>query len=452
MQVTETSSEGLKRQLKVVVDAAELGRRLSARLGQVKDNVQVKGFRKGKVPVEHIKKMFGRSLMTEVVQETIRDTSAEAISDRKERAAAVPDIELAEQNRFEDIINGKADLAYVMSFEVLPNIAIGDLSGIKVEKLVTEVDEESLGKALADLARSNTTFLPEEGRKAETGDRVTIDYVGSIDGKEFEGGKGENLSLVLGNANFIPGFEDGLLGVVEGERRDVRGTFPDAYPVKELAGKEAVFGILVKRVEKPVTPEIDEDFAKGLGAESLDRLKDMVKAQIAGEYEGVARAKLKRELLDELEKLHDFELPPTLVEREFEGIWNQLTKALERQGKTLADEEKPEDELRADYRRIAARRVRLGLVIGEIGSKNKIEVSQDEMRRALYEQARRYPGREKAVYEFYEKTPGAIADLRAPIFEDKVIDFILAACKPAERTVSREELMKAAEETAQAEA
>jgi len=449
MQVTETSSEGLKRKLTVIIGAAELGERLSSRLGEVKDRVQLKGFRKGKVPVEHIRKVYGRSLMAEVVEQAIRDTSVRAISDRKERAAATPDIELIEKGEIDNIINGKADLAYEMSFEVIPEIEIADFTSLKLERLVAEVDDEAVSKALTDLANRATSYEPEEGRAAKEGDRVAIDYSGTIGGEAFEGGTGEGLSLVLGNANFIPGFEVGLIGAKKGDRRDVKGTFPEAYPVKELAGKEAVFDVTVKEVERPVTPVVDEDFAKSMGLESLDKLKEAVSQQIGRELAGIARVKLKRELLDELDKAHTFELPPSLVAREFDNIWKELVRSLERGGKSLEDEEKPEDELRAEYRRIAERRVRLGLVVGEIGNRNKIDVSQDELRRALIEQARRYPGQEKLVYEFYEKTPGALADLRAPIFEDKVVDLILEGAKPVERKVSREKLIEEAEATTQ---
>lgn len=449
MQVTETSSEGLKRSLRVVVEAAELGTRLTKRVDEVKGDVQFKGFRKGKVPTSHIRKVLGRNLMAEVLDQAIRETSAQAIADRKERAAAMPDIQLEEVGSIDNVIAGKTDLAYNMSFEVLPAIELTDFTKLKLEKLVADVDPESLDKALADLASRNTSYEAEDGRKAVMGDRVTINYEGSIDGQPFEGGKGEGLSLVLGNANFIPGFEEGLIGAKVDERRDVKGTFPENYPVADLASKPAVFDVTVTKVEKPVMPEIDEDFAKGLGVENLEKLREVVSRQLSGELDGVARMKMKRELLDQLEKLHDFELPPSLVTREFEGIWNQLTRTLENQGKTLADEEKSEDELRAEYQRIAARRVRLGLVIGEIGAKNNIQVSQDELRRALFEQARRYPGQEKFVYEYFEKTPGAIADLRAPIFEDKVVDHIFGTAKVSEKKVSRDELMKEAEAAAQ---
>lgn len=451
MQVTETSSEGLKRKLKVVVGADELGERFSAHLDKIKDQVQLKGFRKGKVPIAHIKKVFGRSVMNDVLQETIRETSNKAIVDRKERPAMMPDIALAENAAaIESVVEGKADLAYEMSFEVLPEVALTDLKSLKLERLVADVDDEQLDKALGELAERNQTFAAEEGRAAEEGDRVTIDFKGTIDGVAFERGEGENLQLVIGNAGFIPGFEEGIKGAKKGESRDVKATFPAEYPVADLAGKDAVFAITVKEVEKPVKTEINDEFAKALGTEGLDNLKELISAQIKRELDQASRMKLKRELLDALETAHTFELPPTLVEREFEAIWKQVTEGLARENKTFADEGKTEDEAKAEYRTIAERRVRLGLVVGEIGDKNKIEVTQDEMRRALIEHARRIPGQEKNVYEYFEKTPGALQELRAPIFEDKVIDFVIELAKPAEKKVSRQELLDSLEKVSNA--
>ena len=451
MQVLETSSEGLKRKLKVVVNAQEIGERYTAHLDKIKDQVHLKGFRKGKVPVAHIKKVFGRSVMNEVLQETIRETSSQAIKDRNERPATMPDISIPEaETNMESVVAGEADLSYEMSFDVLPDVNLTDFKALKLEKLTAEVDDEQLNEALAQLAERNTAYETEEGRKAGEGDRVTIDFKGSIDGVPFERGEGENLQLVIGNAGFIPGFEEGIKGAKAGDSRDVPATFPEDYPVKELAGKEAVFAVTVKDVEKPMKAEINDEFAKGLGMEGADQLKDVVSKQLKHELDQASRMKLKRELLDALEAAHDFELPPTLVEREFEGVWKQVNEQLQREGKSFADEGKTEDEARAEYRKIAERRVRLGLVVGEIGDKNKIEVSQDEMRAALIEQARRFPGQEKQVYEYFQKTPGAIQEIRAPIFEDKVIDFVLELAKPAERTVSRKELLESLEKTVDA--
>lgn len=446
MQITEVNTDGLKRTLKVTVGQSELDERFNQRLGEIKDRVQLKGFRKGKVPLAHIKKLYGRSLMAEVLEQAVRETSSQAISERKERPAMQPAIDLPEdKDTIEKVIAGEADLAYSMSFEVLPDIAITELSSLKLERLVADVEPAAVDEVVSDLAKRSTTYDVEAGRAAESGDRVTIDYVGKIDGTAFDGGTGDGMQVVLGQGNFIPGFEDGLLGAKAGDERVVKATFPENYQATDLAGKTADFEVKVSEVAAPKATEFNDDFARSLGAESVDKLRELITAQLTQEYAQAARTKVKRELLDELEKAHDFELPASLVDGEFESIWQQLTQSLEREGKTFADEGKTEDEARADYRKLAERRVRLGLVIGEIGDKNKIQVSQDELRRALVEQARRYPGQEKFVYEYYEKTPGALAQLRAPIFEDKVVDYVLDQVNPSEKKVSKDELMKALE-------
>jgi trigger factor len=451
MQITETSAEGLKRTLKVVVGADELGRRFTERLGEIKDRVQLKGFRKGKVPVPHLKKVFGRSLMAEVLQETVKETSSKAIADRNERPAMQPSVSLPEdQAEIERVLAGEADLAYSMTFEVLPKIELADLKALKLERLVADVEPEAVEKAIEAMVERNRTWTPKEGHAAASGDRLKVDFVGKIGEEAFEGGKAEDAEIVLGEGSFIPGFEDGLQGAKAGEERTVKATFPADYPVKELAGKEATFTVKVKEVATPVRPEIDDAFAKTFGAESVEKLKELVGAQLKREYDAASRMKLKRELLDQLEKAHSFELPPSLVESELEAIWHQFTANLRQSGKTLADEGKAEEEARVEYRRIAERRVRLGLVLGEIGERGGIKISQDEMRRALIEQARRFPGHEKAVYEYYEKTPGALAELRAPIFEDKVVEYILDKARPAEKKVPREELFQKAEAATEA--
>jgi len=451
MQITETSSDGLKRTLKVVVGASELSQRFDQKLDEIKDQVQLKGFRKGKVPPAHIRKLYGKSLMSEVLEKAVNETSSQAIAERKERPALRPSIELVGgKDGMEQVLEGKADLAYSMSFEVLPEIALADFSALSLERLTVDVDEASLAKALDDIAARSTTFKAEEGRAAVEGDRVTVDFSGSIDGVPFEGGSGTGMGVVIGQGGMIPGFEDGLKGIEAGQSRTIVATFPEAYPVPTLAGKQASFEVTATEIARPVKPEIDDVFAVTLGLESLDKLKDAVSGQIKAEYDQGARMKLKRELLDEIEKLHSFELPPSLVEFEFNQIFAQLEKSLKEQGKTFADEGKTEDEARAEYKVIAERRVRLGLVVGEIGDKNKIQVTQDELRRALIEQARRFPGQEKMVYEYFEKTPGALAELRAPIFEDKVVDHILSLAKVTERKVTREELTKAVEAASEA--
>ncbi len=443
MQVTEASNDGLKRTLKVVVGTGELNDRFTARLDQVKDTVQLKGFRRGKVPVQHIRKVFGRSLMAEVVQQALEDSSRKALDDRKERPAFQPRIELTEdKDEIENVMSGKNDLAFTMSFEVLPEIKLTDFAGLKLERLTADVGDEEVDKAVNELATRNLAYEIEDGRAAEDGDQIMLDFVGRIDGEPFEGGTGTDVPLVLGRGGFIPGFEDGLKGAKAGEDRVVTATFPEEYPVKTLAGKEAVFEVKAKSVGKPVAPQIDDNFAKGFGVDSLAALKDGVRAQIQREYDQISRNKLKRELLDALDKAHDFALPPTLVENEYQGIWKQLTDGLQQAGKTFADEGKSEEAMQEEYRKIAERRVRLGLVIGEIGTQGKIEITQEELRNALFNQARRFPGQERMVYEYYEKNPAALTELRGPIFEDKVVDYIVAQAQPAERKVSREELLK----------
>lgn len=448
MEITETSNEGLKRTLKVVVGADELGQRFDARLGEIKDRVQLKGFRKGKVPVPHLKKMYGRSLMVEVLQEAVKEASDKAISDSDERPAMQPSVNLPEdQDEIEKVLAGEADLSYSLTFEVLPKIEITDFSGLKLERLVADVEPEAIDKAVGELAERGTSWTPDETRAAGDGDRLTVDFVGKIDGEAFEGGTAQDVQIVLGQKSFIPGFEEGLQGAKAGDEREVKAAFPADYGHEPLAGKEASFDVKVKEVAYPVPPEINDEFAKQFGAQGLDNLKELISAQIKQEYDNAARMKLKRELLDKLDEAHTFELPPTLVENEFESMWTQANERLKQSGKTFEDEGKSEEEVRADYRRIAERRVRLGLVIGEIAESNKLTIDQDEMRRALMEQARRYPGHEKEVYEYYEKTPGALAELRAPLFEDKVVDFVLEKAKPAEKKVSKEELFEQVQAT-----
>jgi trigger factor len=446
MQVTEANSEGLKRTLKVVVGAEELGKRFSERLQEIKDRVQLKGFRKGKVPVPHLKKVYGRSLMAEVLQQTVKETSSQAIADRKERPVMQPNYTLPEDEKeIESVLEGKADLAYSMTFEVLPNFDLVDPATLKLERLRAEVEPEAIDKAVDELAERSITYTPEEGRAAQPGDRVSIDFVGKIDGEPFEGGSGQDTQLVLGKANFIPGFEEGLTGAKAGEERTIEATFPDDYSVTTLKGRKASFDVTFKEVAAPVRPAIDDAFAKTLGAENVAKLRGLVGEQIKREYDNVARMKLKRQMLAQLEKAHTFELPPTLVENEFEAIWRQLAEGMQQAGKSFADEGKTEDEARAEYRRIAERRVRLGLIIGELAERNDIKITQDELRRVLIEQARRFPGQEKAVYEYYEKTPGALAELRAPIIEDKVVDFVLEKAKPSEKKVPKEVLFEQAQ-------
>ncbi len=448
MQVTESVAAGLKRELKIVVGQGELGERFNSRLNSVKDNIQLKGFRKGKVPTTHIKKVYGRSIMAEVVQAALDETSRKAIEDRKERPAYQPKIDLTEdKDEIEKIIAGQADLAYTLVFEVLPEIKLADFATFALERAVVDVSDGAVSEGVQGIAKRATTYEIEDGRAAEQGDEVKIDFVGRVDGVEFPGGKGEDMALVIGNGGFIPGFEDGLKGAKAGDTRDVTATFPEQYPEVSLAGKTAVFETKVRSVAKPKSPAIDDEFAKSFGFEDLAKLRDYVRGQIQGEYENLTRTKLKREILDLLDKSHSIELPQLLVDNEFNGIWEQITEGLKRAEKTFESEGKTEDQARDEYRKLAERRVRLGLVIGEIGQQAKVQVSQDELRKALIDEARRYPGQERMVYEFYEKNSGALNNLRAPIFEDKVIDHIVSIAKPVEKKVTRDELLKAATES-----
>jgi trigger factor len=442
MQVTETLADGLKRELKVVIGQGELGERFAARLGEVKDTVQLKGFRKGKVPTAHLKKLYGRSVMAEVLQTMIDEMSRKAISERNERPAQQPSINLSEdKDEIERVLTGQSDLAFTMSYETLPQFAITDLSALKLEREVADVADEAINKALEQLVERGIRYEVEPERSAGEGDRVTIDFVGRIDGQEFEGGKGEGVELVIGQSNFIPGFVEGIAGAKAGEERTVNAKFPEQYPEASLAGKDAAFAVSVKEVAKPIRPALNDEFAKTLGATDVANLRELVAARIGAEYAAHSRARLKRQILDELEKAHDFVLPESLVTGEFDIIWRQLTRNLEAAKRTFADEGSSEEEMRAQYRKIAERRVRLGLVIGEIGESNKLHVTQDEMRTALMEQARRYPGQERVVYDYYQKNPNALVELRAPIFEDKVVDLIVSQAKPSEKKVSAAELL-----------
>jgi trigger factor len=440
MNVTETNAEGLRRQLRVVVGAEELERRLSARLDELKGKAKLKGFRPGHVPKEHLRKVYGRSVMAEVVQQAVAETSRDALSQREERPAFQPTVGLPDDEaEIDKIFSGTSDLAYTLSFEVLPQIEVINFGKIEIEKPVAEVTDDDIGKAIDRLRESNLRYKPKDGG-AETGDRLTIDFVGKMDGEPFKGGSTEDAPIVLGSGNFIPGFEEGLAGAKAGEEREVDATFPDNYPEASLAGKTARFEVKVKEVAAPETPAVDEDFAKGLGVESVDKLRETVKKRLEQDRSQASRLKLKRALLDALNEGHSFELPPTLVDNEFQAIWHQVTADLERTKRSFADEGTTEEKARQEYRGIAARRVRLGLILSEVGGRSKIAVTDDEVSRALLERVRQFPGQERKVYDYYRSNPQLLAEFRAPIFEDKVVDYILELAKVTETPVSPEVL------------
>jgi trigger factor len=444
MEVRETLTDGLKREFQVQVPAADLEARVTERLGELKDRVQLRGFRPGKVPVTHLKKIYGKAVMAETVEAVIRELNAKIVSDRGLKLAMEPKVTIPnEETEVEKIIGGKSDLAYTLALEVLPKIELADFKGIKLERQVADVTDAQVGEALEKIAEQNRPFATKgEGAKVVKGDRVVVDFTGRIDGTPFEGGTGGDVGVNVGSGTFIPGFEDQLIGMTPGETRLVKVTFPPNYMSEQLAGKAAEFDVTAKSIEAPGTVTIDEAFAKSLGLESLDKLKEAVKGRLQQEHAGLSRQRLKRQLLDHLDAMHKFALPPTLAEDEFKNVWNAVESDLKAQGRTFADEGTTEEKARDEYRGIAERRVRLGLVLAEIGEKNNISVTEDEITRAIVERARQVPGREQEVWEYYRKNPGAVAGIRAPIFEEKVVDFLVELAKVTEKKVSREELLK----------
>jgi trigger factor len=444
MQVTETLSEGLKREFKVVVPAAELDAKVNARLDEIKDRVRINGFRPGKVPVAHLKRLYGRSTMAEVIETTVRDANNQIVSERGYKLAADPKVTLpTEQAAVEKLIAGESDLDYTMAVEIVPPIALADFKTIKLTKLTTEVTDAEVEEGIARIAEQNKPYTPKaEGEKAAKDDRVTISYAGTIDGTPFEGGTGDDAAVLIGSNTFIPGFEDQLIGIASGETRTLKVKFPEHYGQQSLAGKDAEFVVTAKSIEAPGSVTVDEEFAKSLGLESLAKLRDAVKDRIVREHHGMSRQKLKRALLDELDRLHKFEPPPSLVEEEYDRVWKSVLTEMENEKKTFADENTTEEKAKAEYRAIAERRVRLGLVLAEIGEKNTITVTEDEMNRAVMERVRQFPGQEQRIYDYLRQNPQALAAMRAPIFEEKVVDFLLELASVTENKVAREELYK----------
>jgi trigger factor len=448
LKFEETANEGLKREFKVVVAAKDLASRAEERLNSMKQRVKIPGFRPGKVPTAHIKKLYGRQVMGEVLNDAVGLAAREIATEKKIKLAGEPQIDFPKDEKLiEAIMDGTADLSFTMKVEVLPKIDVGDFKKIKVTKDVTAVTDADVDKAISRIADQHRHYHPEEGRAAQNEDRVLIDYEGSIDNVPFEGGKAENTYLALGSNQFIPGFEEQLTGAKAGDERTISVTFPDPYQAAPLAGKKASFKVKVKEVAKVEKHEvIDDHFAQHLGVENLPKLKEAVREQIAREDAHMSRQKLKRRLLDALDEEYDFELPPSLVDQEFNMIWQQIENEMKQTGQTYQSQDTSEDKAKENYRAIAIRRVRLGLLLAEIGEKNKIQVTQDEMNRGMMERIRQFPGREKEVYEFYKKNPNALAEIRAPLYEDKVIDYILELSQVSENKVSREELFKAEDE------
>ena len=442
MQVTETSAAGLKREYRVVVPATDLEARVNERLDDLKGRVQLRGFRPGKVPVAHLKRLYGKAAMAEVIEAAVREANSKIVTDYGFKLATEPKVVLpSEKGAVEGVIAGKSDLAYTVEIEIVPPITLADFKTLKLTRPTAEVTDAEIDETLQRIAEQNRPFIAKrEG--AEKGDRVILSFQGTIEGKPFEGGAGEDVPLVLGTGQFIPGFEDHLTGLKAGESRTFDVKFPDDYRAAAVAGKDATFAVTAKAVEAPGAVTVDEDFAKTLGLESLAKLRDAIKNRTQREHAAASRQKLKRTLLDQLDERHKFEPPPSLVEQEFNAVWSSIEKDLKDQGRTFADEGTTEEKARAEYRAIAERRVRLGLVIAEIGERNNIKVTEEQLNAAVVEQMRQLPGREQEVSDYYRKNPGALAALRAPLFEDKAVDFLIELADVTEKPVSRDELFK----------
>ncbi len=440
MQVTETKNEGLSREYTIVIPAADIEDRVLTKLKEIGQQVSIPGFRPGKVPTTLLRQRYGQAVLGDVIQDAVVESSSQAISDQSLTPATQPKIDVT---KFED----GADLEYTMAVEVMPEITPIDFRTLKLEKLVCDISDEEIDKSMANIASEMVRSEPiKRARKARKDDIVVIDFVGSVDGEEFEGGKAEDFQLTLGSNRFIPGFEDQLIGAKPKEHVTVNVSFPDEYPAENLKGKDAVFEVDVKEIREQVETPIDDELAKSLGLESLEQLKDGTRQQLEQNYSMFTRNRLKRDLLDKLDEAHEFEIPPGMVETETQSIWEQFEEA-RREGR-LDDEEKekPEEELRAEYEKIATRRVRLGLLLAEVGRQNNIEVKAEEINQAMLQEVRKYPGQERQVMEYFQQNQQAMAGLRAPLFEDKVIDFMLEMAEVTERKVTPEELMAMPEE------
>ncbi len=446
MQVTQTLSDGLKREYKVVLAATDLASRVEGQLNEIKSKAHIKGFRPGKVPVAHLRRLYGRSIMAEVVQEAVNEANRKIVEDNKLKLAGAPKIELTQdEGELQRAFDSKSDLSYVVAVEVLPPIEVGTFDDIKIERLVANASDEEVEAAVNTLAERNRPFAPKDGEAiAEKGDKVTIDFSGTVAGEAFEGGSASDIDLVLGSGSFIPGFEDQIVGMRPGETRTLKVTFPETYSEAKLAGQPAEFAVTVKAIAAPGALVIDDQFAKGLGFEDLAKLRAAMRAGFERDYVALSRRKWKRELLDALDARYKFELPQQLVEQEFESIWRQAEAERQSAGRSFADDVSEED-ARAEYRSIAERRVRLGLALAEIGERAGVKVSEDEVTQVLYERARSFPGQERQFVEYYRKNPALLNEIRGPIFEEKVVNYIIGQAKVTDRHVSKDELRQAVE-------
>ena len=437
MQVTETLSEGLKRGFTVTVPAAGIESKRTARLKEVGQTMKLPGFRPGKVPMSILQQRYGEAVQGEVLEQVVSEATRSLLDERGLRPAMQPKV---------DVVSGAApgskdELKFTVEFEVLPEITIPDLSTLTLERLKAEVNAETVDKALKEIAGRQREFEKiEEDRPSADGDVVVVDFVGKVDGTAFEGGSADDVNVELGGAGFIPGFAEQIVGMKAGDEKMITVTFPADYGAEHLAGKEATFDIKVKELKRPIEAKIDDELAKKLGFEGLDQVRELITKQVAQEYEQLSRLRLKRELLDKLAEKTDFQAPPGMVEAEFEQLWNRIEEDRKAGRLDAEDKEKDDETLRADYRKIAERRVKLGLLLAEIGRVNTITVTPDEMMQAVRAEAMRYPGQEQAVFEFFSKNPQAADGLRGPIFENKGIDYIVELAKVEDKTVTPEEL------------
>ncbi|KPF73936.1 trigger factor [Brevundimonas sp. AAP58] len=442
MQVVQKSTEGLSRVIAVTIPAADLTARLDAKAAEIAPKMKLKGFRPGKVPVSHVKKSFGRDMMGEIVNDAINESSQKALDEAKVRPAAPAEMKLTSD--MDKVLAGSDDLAYEMALEVMPDFEPVDPKTLKLERPVYEASDADLDEALKELAGQAKSYEDKKGKtvKAAEGDQLTIDFLGKLDGVPFDGGAAEDADLVIGSGRFIPGFEEQLKGAKVGEEKTIEVTFPEDYQAKNLAGKLATFDVKVKAIKAEAETTVDDEFAQRIGLESLDKLKDLLRQNLNQQYAGAARFKLKRALLDALDAAHSFDLPPKMVEAEFDGIWKQVEADKEAGRLTPEDAKKSDKKLKEEYRKIAERRVRLGLVLAEIGRANNVGVSDQELNQAIMQEARNYPGQEKAVLDFYRQNPGAAAQMRAPIYEEKVCDLIFTLAEVKDTPISKEDLLK----------
>jgi len=442
MQIVEKSVEGLSRVYGVTVPAAQLAEKVEARIAEITPTLNLKGFRPGKVPAGHVRKMFGRSLMSEVVEQTITETTQKVLADNNLRPAGEPD--LRPEGDIQQVVEGKADLAYEIALEVIPEFEPTDFSAIALKRPVYEPTDKEVDEAVAELAESSKTYEPRKGKtvKAKDGDQLLIDFVGRVDGEAFEGGSAEDATLTLGSGQFIPGFEEQLVGAKPEDEVLVKVTFPVEYQAAHLAGKDAEFTVTVKEVRAPKASKVDDDLAQRLGIEDLEKLKELLRSNLQSQFAGATRFKLKRALLDVLDEKHDFPLPPRMVEAEFTQIWDQVQEDKTAGNLPPEDADKSDDQLRDEYRKIAERRVRLGLVLAEVGRINNVQVTEQELAEAMRQEAMRYGPQAQQIFDFLRQNPSAQAQIRAPIFEEKVVDLIVSKAKVEDEKVSREELLK----------